>query len=113
MKVPALLSIMLLGVSISVSADTAYVATSDGDVRLKCICVLAKPGCESKFFDAIQGSERISWIYTIHVRAAHSYNLNELCYRKRDVDSMGSGLCCSSNDEAASIERLFRGTAVP
>ena len=37
-------------------------------------------------------------------------DLNELCYRKRDVDKLGDGLCCeAAGDESHTIEKTFRG----
>ena len=101
---------MLVAASLVVSADTGYMPTIDGDVSLNCACVVGYAGCEKKFWDTIQGSERHSWSYSIHVQAGHTYNLDELCYRKRDVDKMGDGLCCTTSDEKTSIENLFRGT---
>jgi hypothetical protein len=104
------LCLIALLVVASVRADTAFVATKDGDVSVQCMCVANAAGCGRKFFDSVAGGERPSWTQRAHVIAGHTYNLDELCYRKRAVPGFGSGLCCEAADDKSPISRLFRGT---
>src|SRR5262245_35855366 len=79
-----------------------------GKANIKCECVLATSGCESKIFAALAGNQLHSWHYEISVKKDMRLNLNKVCYRKRDVEEQGAGLCCTSRDETKTIELLFR-----
>jgi hypothetical protein len=92
-------------------ADTAYVAKADGDIEIGCVCAAGFPGCETTLFDALNSKQRITWTQKASMLAGKTYNLDQLCYRKRDEDGMGGGLCCKGAGEEDSIKRLFRGKA--
>jgi hypothetical protein len=93
------------------SADDAYVAEKDGTIQIGCACVVGFAGCELKLFDELRDKPRQTWTQPANVKAGTKYNLDQLCYRKRDVDEGGEGLCCTAANEEDSIKRLFRGTA--
>jgi hypothetical protein len=116
MKVALFRYLVLVGgavFALSASADTAYTATQDGDALIHCMCAAAKPGCAIKFFDTVSGSERLAWTQRASLLAGHTYNFDEMCYRKRTEPGLGNGVCCEALDEKGSIERLFRGTIQP
>ena len=92
-------------------ADTVqaqYVAKQDGDIKIACTCILATAGCQSKVLDALAGKQRVTWIQSASMKKSASYILGQLCYRKRNVDGLGGGLCCEGSNEAESL-KLFRG----
>jgi hypothetical protein len=99
----------LLGSTLIVNADSSYSASSDMDASVHCMCVVAKPGCDRVVWNAISGSERQSWFQTAHLIAGKTYNLDEICYRKRNAEVSGAGTCCEGSDQQDSIKRLFRG----
>ena len=114
MNSPSFISVCaLIALGVVARADTAYVATRDGDVSIQCMCIARSAGCDRRFFDAASGGNRVSWSQPAHLLGGHSYNLDELCYRKRDVDGGGAGLCCETSDEKSAIEHLFRGKVNP
>lgn len=92
------------------TAEDKYVATKDGPISVQCRCVVANPGCQSKLFDAITGQERFEWTSPASTKKGKEYNLDQFCYRKRDVSGQGDGLCCEvPGNEEKSIQNLFRG----
>ena len=93
-----------------VIANPAYVSPTDAALTVGCTCVVGFSGCQSKLFDAVMGSQRMTWTQTVYVTAGTPADLDAACYRKRDVDGMGAGQCCTvPGDEAKSISNLFRG----
>ena len=107
-----------MGIAVSASiclasiamADSAYVSPKDAELSITCICVLETALCENKLADAVTGAQRVTWVQSVFVKADVPTNLDAACFRKRDVPKKGGALCCTiNNDEAASIERLFRG----
>ena len=92
-------------------ADDKYIATTDGKVTISCLCIAATSLCQSKLFDSLAGKERFDWAQEGFTKKGQRYNLNEACYRKRNVDGRGEGLCCEvPGDEKQTIKRMFRGT---
>ena len=93
-------------------AETEYEAKANEQIMIGCTCVLATSGlCDRAVWDDLAGSQRHSWNQPASVLAGKHYNLDELCYRKRDMDMHGGGLCCETvGDEAGTIKRLFRGS---
>ena len=96
----------------NISLAEKYTPHEDGQIQVNCEC-FAEVGqgiCVIKLIDEASGKPRHSWVMTQFVRANKEINLNESCYRKRDVETMGAGICCSYlNNEAKTIEELFIG----
>lgn len=93
-----------------VIANPSYVSPTDVDLQIGCTCVVGFSGCQSKVFDAVMGSQRLTWTQTVHVLASKPANLDAACFRKRDVQGMGDGNCCTvPGDDDKSIANLFRG----
>jgi hypothetical protein len=97
--------------STSSMADDKYKAATDGKVTIACTCVAGGTACQSKLFDSLSGSERFQWNQTGYTKKGAVYNLDEACYRKRDVKGAGDSLCCEvPGDEQLTIKNLFRGS---
>jgi hypothetical protein len=100
----------MLLVSPSSASAEQVTFQKDGKANVQCQCVLATTGCQSKLFSSLAGKEIHSWHQEINVKKNMRLNLNEVCYRKRNVDKLGDGLCCTTQDETKNIDKLFRGT---
>ena len=95
-------------------AEDKYVAATDGVAKVNCICVVAISGCQSKLVDALGGKERHTWTQDAFVKGGATHNLDQLCFRKRDVAGAGAGLCCEiPNNEPESTKSMFRGAIAP
>jgi len=94
----------------TVSGET-IISDKDEKISVKCECVVDFAFCESKVFDAIAGQQRQLWYQDNYLKKGVAADLNDACYRKRDVSNHGDGLCCSfAGDERKTIDNLFRGT---
>jgi len=92
-------------------ADGSFTAPADAKILVQCECVAATTGCQSKVFDSLSGKQRVAWTQEAQAKKGVVYNLNQLCYRKRDVKGAGDELCCEvPGDETATTKNLFRGT---
>ena len=78
---------------------------------LDCQCILATSGCNFALFDEAAGKPRHTWYQdftppggqsTLHDRAL-------ACWRKRDVQGSGDGLCCQLNNNESDADRYFKG----
>ncbi len=102
-----------LGVVVVSLAVTGHAETVTFDVNgkrnIECLCVAATSGCQLKVFDALAGSQRHTWVYEISTRKGATVDLTEICYRKRDVEKLGDGLCCEASDPGESMKRFFSG----
>jgi hypothetical protein len=92
------------------------VSNSRGDSasppQLHCTCVVGTSACPLKKFDEIAGKPRHDWRQqftppsadndTPHTRAL-------ACWRKRDADKLGDGLCCSLDGNENDADRYFHG----
>jgi len=67
---------------------------NSGNAAVECVCILATSGCTLAVFDKAAGSQRVDWRQTISVLAGREVDLASACYRKRDTDTGGKGLCC-------------------
>ncbi len=92
----ALLSLALLTFGRVAEADDAYKAPADGKIDLQCECITAVSGfCNLKRFDDAAGKPRHSWVQSANLKKGTTYNLDKLCYGKRDVEGHGAGMCCT------------------
>ena len=108
------LHLPLLGVFFlaSLAHANSVVIPDAGKHSLKCDCILATTGCASNLFFKLAGSQIHTWQQDFHTPKVN-YKVDEgilakACYRKRNVDKQGDGLCCEPlNDNA--ISKYFRG----
>jgi len=84
-------------------------ASSSGNAFISCVCVLATSGCPLKRFDELAGSPRQSWVQPAAVLEGHTYDVSLLCYRQRDVQGRGEGLCCQLDGDEKDV-RYFSGS---
>lgn len=104
-----LFSITLVSLSNSIWAEK-YTPVEDGKFSVKCSCVLGTSLCHLKTFDEAAGKPRQEWIMDQYGKAGKEIDLNASCWRKRDAEKMGDGLCCTvEDDENGTIEKLFSG----
>lgn len=66
----------------------------DGVVSVRGVCLLGTTGCQSKFFSTLAGNQRNDWWQDVHVKKDQPVDLAHACYRKRDDEKKGAGLCC-------------------
>lgn len=92
-------------------AEENFLPPKDGKIEVACRCVAkSTPLCQLKLFDAIAGQERYEWTQENYVKKGKATNLDEACYRKRDVEKRGDGMCCEvPGDESKTIKNMFRG----
>ena len=86
------------------------VITPDKDETIStfCECLEAFSGCELELIASATGKPSHSWYQTNYLMKGVEADLNVACYRKRDSDGMGDGLCCTvANSEAKSISKLY------
>jgi hypothetical protein len=102
----------LLAAASFASAAANYTADADQKVEVSCACVLATSLCELKVFDQLSGAQRQTWTQSNFAKAGVPIDLSAACYRKRDADTGGQGLCCVGTEEHSTIERLFKGELV-
>lgn len=117
MKMPDLLLVTVSfffvnAMALPATADSKkYTPTQDRKAELGCTCVLATSACEAKIFDDLADKPRQTWSQDIFLKAGVTVDLSSACWRKRDDDKGGKGLCCSilpATDEAKNI-RFFNG----
>ena len=79
---------------------------------LHCQCVLATTSCNFKVFDEAAGKPRHEWYRDFTTNESKTYDnefLAKACWRKRDVDGQGDGLCCARNKDESDASRYFKG----
>jgi hypothetical protein len=74
--------------------------TKDGTAAVQCVCVVASSGCKSALYDALNESQRHTWGIDVFGKFGEVTDVRLSCYRKRDVDKLGNGLCCSVSEES-------------
>ncbi|WP_143079536.1 hypothetical protein [Nitrosospira sp. Nsp14] len=79
-------------------------------ISVRCECLLSLPLCELEVFASAAGKPLQTWYQDVTLTAGKITDLNAACYKNRDVDGMGDGLCCVTSDAAKTITNLFRGT---
>lgn len=101
----------LIGLAVASQLSAATITMDeDQKISVDCTCVLAvTPLCEFKLVDKLSGSQRQSWTQTNFAKAGVAVDLNAACYRKRDADDGGQGLCCEGTDVNSTTEKLFKG----
>jgi hypothetical protein len=118
--VTGLLSFAIAQAESSQSAPASVVSrktfAKSGDAEITCLCILGSSGCSSDFFDKASGSQRVDWRQTVSVVAGKEVDLAAACYRKRDVNPGGKGLCCTpsmrkdGSPDPKEVERFFGAT---
>lgn len=85
--------------------------TSAAAWSLDCQCVAVQGLCSFKLFDDAAGQPRITWTQEFFPPGGQStaHDRALACWRKRDVDGLGNGLCCSLNNDESDADRYFRG----
>jgi len=95
MRTPlAIVLAMLAGSALADPNPTTF--HRSGTATFKCACILATTGCSSRIADALAGSQRHTWSYDGSVNQDVTLDISELCWRKRNVDDMGEGVCCNT-----------------
>lgn len=90
-----------------------FTPSQDGQAQAHCVCVAATTGCLSMVLWKLEGKPSHDWWQTIHLTAGKEVDLGLACYRKRDVDDKGAGMCCvlpvAPDDEPdpADVNKLF------
>lgn len=105
-----LAGLLTVAIPTLVLGDSAYVSPTDQDIGIDCVCLVGRSGCQSNILASQGGKDVKTWVTPAHLLAGHTYDLNQTCYRKRDVDGQGDGMCCVADNESDSIKNLFRGT---
>jgi len=85
-----------------------YTPDTDNHKTFECKCVIDSTGCQSKFITELSKNSIHTWYQSGYFKKGETTNLNELCYRNRDV--FGGGLCCTNDKEYNSITELFNGS---
>jgi hypothetical protein len=80
----------------------------DGTAYIDCTCIAATSACVSSIGDALGGKERFKWTSTGAAKAGASVDISDLCWRRRNNDLEGQGLCCSLNNDQRDV-RFFWG----
>jgi hypothetical protein len=97
--------------TVGIAHGEVVIPEKDETISTFCECLTAFSGCESKLLASAAGYPLYSWYQTNYLKKGVQIDLNAACYRKRDVEGMGDGLCCTfPNNEAKTISNLFRGT---
>jgi hypothetical protein len=99
--------IAVLPLSVAVGDSNLVKVNATGKARIACVCIVSTSGCALKRFDEIAGKPRKTWIQEAHVIQGHEYDASLLCYRKRDVQGHGEGLCCEVNRDERDLRFFF------
>lgn len=104
---------LLVGATAARSESNVVQFDQDGEATLSCKC-LALTTAASCVLPGLGDStaETITWRQTAFVMSGVQLDLTELCYRKRNVDSHGNGLCCGSDRNDNADLRFFRGELI-
>jgi hypothetical protein len=76
-----------------------YLPEFTGVALIHCYCTLGTSGCGSDFFWRLAGSPVHDWWQEIHLVDGKEVDLASACFRKRDAEKLGGGLCCSVNEK--------------
>jgi hypothetical protein len=85
--------------------------------QLACKCILALSGLCGHVIGNIGGADIVTWMQDFYVPpgGVNPSMLKHACYRKRNADNHGNGLCCDqamgAEDEV--IDKLFKGELSP
>jgi hypothetical protein len=88
--------------------STSFTPDHTGTWNIECMCISPDGGVDVcsrlKTWDDAAGQPRHTWPQTVSRlgQANKEIDLSSACYRKRDVDGMGEGLCCSTTESEAS-----------
>mgnify|MGYP007050458733 CR=1 FL=1 len=95
------------------SFGSSSIAQQHEKRELHCVCVTGTSACPLKFFDELADKPRHEWNQDIFIasgRTLTQQELNQACWRKRDVDDRGGGLCCSLDNNEKDADRFFKGS---
>lgn len=108
MKKTALLFVVFMAPSVS----HVYAGEST-DADITCTCIAATSMCNFKLYDEAAGKPRITWAQKAYQNPAlpplSSKDLAEACWRKRDANPGGEGLCCAMDNNESDASRYFKG----
>lgn len=109
---------MLDGVAVAIVFGTRFAAAGDyqtsfapdhhGTWNIECMCIAPDGGVDVctrlKRWDDAAGQPRHIWRQTVTGpgQTDKEIDLSSACYRKRDKDGMGGGLCCEATESEAS-----------
>jgi hypothetical protein len=79
---------------------TNFTPTESGEFNVQCACVLATSGCSLELLWKAGGAQLHEWSQDASLVAGKSTDISAACYRKRDVDKLGAGLCCEVSKNA-------------
>lgn len=107
----------ILVIIIMIMLNNKLQAQDEVKRNLHCECVMAFIGCESKTFRALvehRAGEKLTyeWNQEFSKRKPTQEQLNLECWKKRNDNHYGDGLCCSNkndNDER-DAQILYEGT---
>lgn len=88
------LSLLALALRHSYAAEVVETFDFDGKATIDCQCIPTGSFCGTRMQKAATDDARHSWSQTVYFRADKEVNFSRACWRKRDVDDLGSGLCC-------------------
>lgn len=82
------------------AVESPYVPNFTGVALVHCYCIAATSGCSSNFFWRTAGSPVHDWWQEGHfIEGKETTDLAPACFRKRDVEKLGNGLCCSVDEK--------------
>jgi len=73
---------------------TPYTPDFSGKGNVHCYCILGVSGCSSDLLWHAQGAPTHDWHQDNFFQEGKAVDLSDACYRKRDSDGQGNGLCC-------------------
>ncbi len=95
----------------SVPAEPNMVTFEDsGTLYVQCECLVAFPACQSEILSQIAGKPKQTWTQTGTVKKDVTLDLTHWCFRRRELDGPGVGICCTNGDEYEDNMSLFQGT---
>jgi hypothetical protein len=96
---------------------STYTFKKTGAAAVECGCVATADDCSLKIFDALKGKQRHTWTMDVFGKEGEQTDVRLACYRKRDADKMGAGLCCNvaekeGKPDPKELEALFGALSV-
>lgn len=91
----------------------SYPDIATAQQRLSCLCIAATTGCNFAVFDSAAGKPRKEWsqdFSPVPGKAPSTTDLALACWRKRDANPGGEGLCCDMQKDQRDAGRYYRGT---
>lgn len=89
-----------------------FQGSSTAKELLACECISAESGCSFSVFDQAAGKPRKNWVQEyspVPGRDTSSSDMAMACWRKRNTDAGGQGLCCEMDNDDRDAKRYFKG----